>query len=523
MSVLKGSVMNLVSKLRWALIAASLVSGSALAATINCDVTPHHSVIADGETLQLGALCTGGSLSSIELLMNGSSVSGVVDLSNHAAGETVYFTSPVGLAASGAVFTVDGTPASTSDVFGTSAQAKVVVKAAAGSVAATTTGFAATSAQPASCGTADGGTFSSFPAATACATGSTSSLVVTGPTSFSWSCLSLTGGTEASCYAARGVTYTVTATDNGSSNGNVGPASQQVAGGSSATVTATPNNGYNTSWSSTCGGTPSGNLFTTNAVNANCTVTASFSTAPAAINGSCGTSAGQSFASAPTTGLCSAGSASGVSTGTSYTWSCTGSNGGNTASCSASISAPPPPPPVGDDPGVGSGLWVPAGTSNRVVADAPNSSTVSYVPGCLNGQTANNSYSGCAANSSYTGTIAGTSTPYTVSLGSGREVMIRYQPKPGAGTEFKYFRVRGATGTNVNTSNVRVWISTDPTATYNSVAGKCKATSSSTPTIATGPGGCPISDSNPVYYMGIAYDAATAYRFQVDISPSDFY
>jgi hypothetical protein len=147
---------------------------------------------------------------------------------------------------------------------------------------------------------------------------------------------------------------------------------------------------------------------------------------------------------------------------------------------------------------------------------------VSYVPGCLNGQTANNSYSGCAANSSYTGTIAGTSTPTTVSFGSGKQVVIRYQPKPGAGTAFSYVRVRGATGTNVNTSNVRVWISTDPTATYDSVAAKCKVTSSSTPTIMTGPGYCPISDSNPVYYMGIEYDAATAYRFQVDISASDF-
>ncbi len=518
--------MNLVSKLRWALIATSLVSGSALAAIVNCDVTPRNSVIADGETLQLAATCTGGSLSSIELLMNGTSVSGSINLSNHVAGEAVYFTSPVGLASSGAVFTVDGTPASLSDSFGSSTAAKVVVKSAAGSVVAAPTGFATTSAIAASCGTADGMTVSSLPTGPAqCATGSTPSLVVSAPTFYSWSCLSTTGGAEANCYAARGVTYTVTANDGNSPYGNVSPATQQVAGGSSATVTATPNTGYNTSWSSTCGGTPSGNLYTTNALSGPCVVTASFSTAPAVVNGSCGSSDGGTFSVAPTTSLCSAGTASSVATGTSaYTWSCAGSNGGTTASCSATRTVAPPPP-VGDDPGVGSGLWAPGGSTTRTVADPSGpelNRIVSYVPGCLNGLTANNSATGCAALSSYTGTLAGTTTSRTVSLVSGKELLLRYRPKANAGTSVKGIYVSSATGGSVGPS-MKVWLSTDPTATYDSVPAVCKNTSTSFPSVTTGPGYCPISTSNPVYYFGFETSSTTPLRFKVQESQSDLY
>ncbi len=57
------------------------------------------------------------------------------------------------------------------------------------------------------------------------------------------------------------------------------------------------------------------------------------------VNGSCGTANGGSYTSAPTSGLCSAGTASGVSGSGPWTWSCTGTNGGSTASCSASKSA----------------------------------------------------------------------------------------------------------------------------------------------------------------------------------------
>jgi hypothetical protein len=55
-----------------------------------------------------------------------------------------------------------------------------------------------------------------------------------------------------------------------------------------------------------------------------------------AINGVCGAVNGQSLTTAPTGSLCSAGTASAVSGNGPWTWSCGGSNGGNTASCSAS-------------------------------------------------------------------------------------------------------------------------------------------------------------------------------------------
>ncbi len=54
------------------------------------------------------------------------------------------------------------------------------------------------------------------------------------------------------------------------------------------------------------------------------------------INGVCGTANGVARTAAPSAGLCSTGSASFVASGaTAYTWTCTGSNGGTPASCSA--------------------------------------------------------------------------------------------------------------------------------------------------------------------------------------------
>lgn len=57
---------------------------------------------------------------------------------------------------------------------------------------------------------------------------------------------------------------------------------------------------------------------------------------PVAVNGSCGTSANKTLSSVPTSNLCTTGTASSVTSGTNYSWSCTGSNGGTTASCTSS-------------------------------------------------------------------------------------------------------------------------------------------------------------------------------------------
>ena len=56
---------------------------------------------------------------------------------------------------------------------------------------------------------------------------------------------------------------------------------------------------------------------------------------PSPVNGVCGGADGATFSSAPTSGLCSAGTQTTVSGTGPWNWSCTGSNGGSTASCTA--------------------------------------------------------------------------------------------------------------------------------------------------------------------------------------------
>jgi Beta-galactosidase len=58
-------------------------------------------------------------------------------------------------------------------------------------------------------------------------------------------------------------------------------------------------------------------------------------TQPAPVSGVCGTSNAANLTSAPTTGLCDTGMASAISGTAPWNWSCAGSNGGTTATCSA--------------------------------------------------------------------------------------------------------------------------------------------------------------------------------------------
>ena len=53
------------------------------------------------------------------------------------------------------------------------------------------------------------------------------------------------------------------------------------------------------------------------------------------VNGVCGSSNGGTFTSAPNTNLCNAGTASAVTSSNSYSWTCSGTNGGTSANCSA--------------------------------------------------------------------------------------------------------------------------------------------------------------------------------------------
>jgi hypothetical protein len=477
--------MNSVNKLRLALVAAGLVSGSALAADIECDVTPRTSVIADGQTLQLAATCRGGALAGIKLMMNGTTdVSGTVDMSAYGDGDAVHFTTPVGLAVNGATFEVaPSTPITAPDTF-ISSKAKVVVKSAAGSAAPVATSGYAADAVPAACGTANNTTVSSLPTGTAeCATGSKPALVVSSPTSFSWSCISLTGGAEANCFATR--------------EGTTPP--------------------------------------------------------PAMINGSCGADNGGTFSVTPTN-LCATGtSLLGVTTTTNaYTWTCNGSNGGSNIGCSATHSTtappppPPPPPPTGTasqvDTGYQSGLWVPPSNPNRTVADQSSSSMISsYVPGCLNGAYAKDSSSGCAGFDSFTGNTADTGVAHTVSLGSGKQLVLRYKT-PSTLTNGKTIKVTGWNGGSVGV-NMRIWLSTDALATYDNTSDICKSSGTVTPAITTGAVDSAVTttyvfgkpkytttyycklDPNKVYYFGMEFNEAVSGlggKFQVDELSADF-
>jgi cytochrome b involved in lipid metabolism len=73
---------------------------------------------------------------------------------------------------------------------------------------------------------------------------------------------------------------------------------------------------------------------------ASCSATKTGATATP-VNGACGTSNGTAVASTPTTGLCTTGTSGTVSGTGPFTWSCTGTNGGTTASCTATLSSTP--------------------------------------------------------------------------------------------------------------------------------------------------------------------------------------
>ncbi len=146
-------------------------------------------------------------------------------------------------------------------------------------------------------------------------------------------------------------THTVTASATGS--GSISPTPQTVAHNGTATFTVTPNSGYTASVGGTCGGTLSGNTYTTSAITNDCTVLASFTqgftvTATAGANGSI-SPATQSVANNATTSFT-------VTPNSGYTATVSGCNGnlsGNTyftgpitANCTVTASFSQPTYPV---------------------------------------------------------------------------------------------------------------------------------------------------------------------------------
>lgn len=304
------------------------VGAPSIALAMNCTLSPEYSVIAEGQAVDVSLTCD-APIASAEWKLDGVSLTGQISLSQTVP-TSVTYTTPVALGSGSGQYTlrVDTTDGASQPDTGY-AIAKIFVKPAGGLLAGSGANSLLTPVNG-QCGNANNSAVTSMPTgADQCASGK-ASLAITAPTSFSWSCLSPNGGTDANCFATRG--YVVTTAVNGG-NGTISP-SQSVVSGNVAVVTAAPVNGYSALFPSnlnTCGGAASGNTYTTGPINAPCTVTAEFANLP--VNGACGTAQSQlATSSAALVNLCSAGAASSITTGTSvFTWSCQGSNGGTTA------------------------------------------------------------------------------------------------------------------------------------------------------------------------------------------------
>ncbi len=146
-----------------------------------------------------------------------------------------------------------------------------------------------------------------------------------------------------SCFSQATTAYPLTLFKDGTGSGTVtsnptgincgSTCSASFDSGKSVTLTVLATSGTFTGWSGDCSGTRICTVSMTAARN----VTATFTLSPTVINGSCGLSHGQTFASAPTSGLCNTGTASAVSGSGPWNWTCGGSNGGSTVSCSANL------------------------------------------------------------------------------------------------------------------------------------------------------------------------------------------
>lgn len=192
--------------------------------------------------------------------------------------------------------------------------------------------FEALPAGDGACGSAEGVAALTAPSSNLCAAGSPSG-VTSNVGNFTWTCAGTNGGSTDNCSAPRQYAVTASAGANGSLN-----CTSPVLAGQTSSCSATPASGYRTASVSGCGGVATGaavNGYVTGTVNANCTVTASFEPIPVAA-GTCGTASGVATLTAPNANLCSVGTPGNVVGSTnSFDWTCNGTGGGSTASCSA--------------------------------------------------------------------------------------------------------------------------------------------------------------------------------------------
>ena len=166
------------------------------------------------------------------------------------------------------------------------------------------------------CGSSNGADLTSAPTTNLCSAGTASAVGGAGP--WNWTCAGSNGGTTASCSANLLVNGAC-----GAANGvavSSAPTANLCSAGLASTVSGSG------PWNWTCAG-----------LNGGTTASCSAPLKVAAVNGACGSSNGADLTSAPTTNLCSVGTASAVSGSGPWNWICAGSNGGTTASCSANL------------------------------------------------------------------------------------------------------------------------------------------------------------------------------------------
>ena len=177
------------------------------------------------------------------------------------------------------------------------------------------------------CGSASGNTPYRFPPdSTLLCSAGTANGVMGETYHFTWVCQGGYGGNPSpQCSAPRAHFVATQATGGGGIE-----AGREVTAGQQAGFTLTTPPGYTVQVSG-CGGTLSGNTYTTAAITGPCTISAAF--APPPTNGACGSTAPSLTWPAP---LCSAGSATNQSAAAdAFRWDCAGISGGTTATCQA--------------------------------------------------------------------------------------------------------------------------------------------------------------------------------------------
>ena len=161
------------------------------------------------------------------------------------------------------------------------------------------------------CGSSNGASLTSAPTANLCSSGTASTVSGSGP--WSWSCLGNGRGTTATCSA-------LLKTNGACGSSNAADLTSKPTANLCSTGTASTVSGSGP-WQWTCAGSDGGTTATCSAL--------------LKTNGACGSSNAADLTSKPTANLCSTGTASTVSGSGPWQWTCAGSDGGTTATCSA--------------------------------------------------------------------------------------------------------------------------------------------------------------------------------------------